>query len=233
MGAEILIVEDDTDIQELISVNLDRAGHGVRCAFDAELARSMINESLPDLVLLDWMLPGMSGIDLLRLLRADRKTQTLPVILITARGEERDKILGLEIGADDYITKPFSPRELLARINVVLRRRVPHASEESIEYGGLRLDPAGKSVSSKGGVINLTPTEFRLLHFFMTHTDRVYSRAQLLDNVWDADFLGDERTVDVHIRRVRVALEKVGCEALIQTARGSGYIFSVSGSISA
>jgi two-component system phosphate regulon response regulator PhoB len=229
MAAEILIVEDDAAIQELISVNLDRAGHGVRCAFDAEVARTLIAQSLPDLVLLDWMLPGMSGIDFLRILRADRQTQTLPVILITARGEERDKILGLEIGADDYITKPFSPRELLARINVVLRRRMPHASEESIEYGGLRLDPAGKSVSSRGGQINLTPTEFRLLQFFMTHTERVYSRSQLLDNVWDADFVGDERTVDVHIRRVRVALAKVGCGNLIQTARGSGYIFSMGG----
>jgi two-component system phosphate regulon response regulator PhoB len=229
MAAEILIVEDDAAIQELISVNLDRAGHGVRCAFDAEVARTLIAQSLPDLVLLDWMLPGMSGIDFLRILRADRQTQALPVILITARGEERDKILGLEIGADDYITKPFSPRELLARINVVLRRRMPHASEESIEYGGVRLDPAGKSVSSRGGQINLTPTEFRLLQFFMTHTERVYSRSQLLDNVWDADFVGDERTVDVHIRRVRVALAKVGCGNLIQTARGSGYIFSVGG----
>ena len=226
MGAEILIVEDDAAIQELISVNLERSGHGVRCALDAESARVLIADKLPDLILLDWMLTGMSGIEFLRLLRAERRTQTLPVILITARDEERDKILGLEIGADDYITKPFSPRELLARIAVVLRRRAPHASEELIEYGGLRLDPAGKSVSYQGGQISLTPTEFRLLQFFMTHTERVYSRSQLLDNVWDADFVGDERTVDVHIRRVRVALNKVGCGDLIQTARGSGYIFS-------
>jgi two-component system phosphate regulon response regulator PhoB len=226
MGAEILIVEDDTAIQELIFVNLNRAGHVSKIAGDAEIARDMILKSPPDLVLLDWMLPGMSGIDFLRLLRSDLGTRSVPVILITARDEERDKILGLEIGADDYITKPFSIRELLARVNVVLRRKVPHVGEESVTHAGLRLDPASRSVSCEGMQLDLTPTEFRLLHFLLTHKDRVYSRSQLLVNVWGANFAGDERTVDVHIRRVRAILQPVGRESMIQTARGAGYLFS-------
>ena len=158
MGAEILIVEDDAAIQELISVNLERSGHGVRCALDAESARVLIADKLPDLILLDWMLTGMSGIEFLRLLRAERRTQTLPVILITARDEERDKILGLEIGADDYITKPFSPRELLARITAVLRRRVPQATEDTVEACGLRLDPSAQRVTAQGARVSIGPT---------------------------------------------------------------------------
>jgi two-component system phosphate regulon response regulator PhoB len=226
MTAQILVVEDEPGIQELISVNLVRAGHQVRRAPDAEVANELVRISLPDLILIDWMLPGMSGIDLTRLLRSQPRTKDVSIILLTARDEERDKITGLETGADDYITKPFSPRELLARITAVLRRRVPQATEETVEVGGLRLNPAARRVVSKGTELSLGPTEFRLLHFLMTHADRVYSRPQLLDHVWGSDYCGEERTVDVHIRRLRAVLEPSGQDGLIQTIRGSGYSFS-------
>lgn len=228
MAAQILIVEDEPHIQELISINLTRAGHQVRCALDAEAAQPMLRRSLPDLVLMDWMLPGMSGVDFTRLLRSEARTRDLPIILLSARDEERDKITGLEVGADDYITKPFSARELLARIAVVLRRRVPQLTTEVVVVGGLMLDPTAKTILAGNLPVSLGRTEFRLLHFLVTHTDRVYSRSQLLDQVWGADFIGDDRTVDVHISRLRNALMPVGLDQLIRTVRGVGYSLSAS-----
>lgn len=226
MPANILLVEDEPAIQELIAANLTRSGHHVVRASDAETAQRLLRDALPDLVLLDWMLPGMSGIELARRLRSEERTRTIPIIMLTARGEEQDKVLGLEIGADDYITKPFSPRELVARIKAVLRRRSPQATEDPVEVGGLRLDPATHRVSASDQAINLGPTEFRLLHFLMTHPERVHSRPQLLDQVWGDHVFVEERTVDVHIRRLRSALEASGHHALIQTVRGSGYRLS-------
>lgn len=226
MPARILVVEDEPAIQELIAANLIRAGHHVLNAGDAEVAQRLVREALPDLILLDWMLPGMSGLDLARRLRADERTRGVPLIMLTARGQEHDKVLGLEAGADDYVTKPFSPRELMARIKAVLRRRVPQATEDAVELGGLRLDPATHRVSAAGEPIALGPTEFRLLHYFMTHPERVHSRAQLLDQVWGDHVFVEERTVDVHIRRLRSALEATGHDQLIQTVRGSGYRLS-------
>ncbi len=226
MPANILVVEDEPVIQTLIAANLKRAGHGVVAALDGETALRRIHEALPDLILLDWMLPGMSGLDLARRLRADARARQVPIIMLTAKGDERDKVLGLESGADDYVTKPFSPRELLARIQAVLRRRRPQASEDAVELGGLRLDPATHRVSAAGHTLAMGPAEFRLLHFLMTHAERVHSRAQLLDQVWGDHVFVEERTVDVHIRRLRGALEPTGLEGLIQTVRGAGYRFS-------
>jgi len=181
---------------------------------------------LPDLVLLDWMLPDMSGVEFARRLRADQRTRNLPIIMLTARTEERDKVMGLESGADDYMTKPFSPRELMARVRAVLRRRMPEISEETVRSAGLELSPATHRVSAEGVTLELGPTEFRILHFFMTHAERVYSRTQLLDQIWGDHVFVEERTVDVHIRRLRQALESSGMDKLIQTVRGSGYRFS-------
>lgn len=226
MAAQILIVEDDPGIQELISVNLLRAGHRVQRASDAEAAQTIMQKALPDLVLLDWMLPGLSGVELAKRMRSEVRTRAVSIIFLTARDEERDKITGLENGADDYITKPFSPRELLARITAVLRRRVPQATEDIIDIGGLRLNPAAQTVTAADSDVALGPTEFRLLHFLMTHSDRLYTRAQLLNLVWGDNFFGEERTVDVHIRRLRAAMEKTGHDKLIQTVRGAGYSFS-------
>lgn len=207
MSANILLVEDEPAIQELIAANLHRAGHHVVRASDAEGALRLLRDALPDLVLLDWMLPGLSGIELARRLRMEERTRGIPIIMLTARGEEQDKVLGLETGADDYITKPFSPRELVARIKAVLRRRAPQATEDPVEVGGLRLDPATHRVSASDQPLALGPTEFRLLHFLMTHPERVHSRAQLLDHVWGDHVFVEERTVDVHIRRLRSALK--------------------------
>ncbi|MBI4754764.1 MAG: phosphate regulon transcriptional regulator PhoB [Betaproteobacteria bacterium] len=226
MPANILLVEDEPAIQELIAANLTRAGHHVLRAGDAETAQRMVREALPDLVLLDWMLPGMSGIEFARRLRAQERTRAVPIIMLTARADEQDKIAGLETGADDYITKPFSPRELVARIKAVLRRRAPQATEDAVEIGGLRLDPATHRITGAGRAIVLGPTEFRLLHFLMTHPERVHSRTQLLDQVWGDHVFVEERTVDVHIRRLRSALEPFGFDRLIQTVRGSGYRLS-------
>jgi two-component system phosphate regulon response regulator PhoB len=226
MAAQILVVEDEPGIQELIAVNLTRAGHLVQCAADAETAYGQARVTPPDLILIDWMLPGMSGIDLARLLRSEPRTRDVSIIMLTARDEERDKITGLEVGADDYMTKPFSLRELLARITAVLRRRVPQATEDAIEIGGLQLYPATHRVTVAGVQLALGPTEYRLLHFLMTHADRVHSRAQLLRQVWGDHFFGDERTVDVHIRRLRAAMHASGHDTLIQTVRGSGYSLS-------
>ncbi|MBY0339913.1 MAG: phosphate regulon transcriptional regulator PhoB [Rhodocyclaceae bacterium] len=226
MAANILLVEDEPAIQTLIATNLQRAGHTVLASGDAEHAQRLVHEALPDLILLDWMLPGMSGVDFARRLRADERTREVPIIMLTARTEERDKVLGLETGADDYITKPFSPRELVARIKAVLRRRAPQVTEDVVEIGKLRLDPVTHRVVADGTPINLGPTEFRLLHYLMTHPERVHSRTQLLDGVWGDHVFVEERTVDVHVRRLRSALEPSGTDALIQTVRGAGYRLS-------
>ncbi|MBK9161715.1 MAG: phosphate regulon transcriptional regulator PhoB [Nitrosomonadales bacterium] len=226
MSAKILIVEDEPAIQELLAFNVKQAGFHALRAEDAESAWRQIHNGMPDLILLDWMLPNTSGILLAKQLRAEARTRDIPIIMLTARGDERDKIMGLEAGADDYITKPFSPRELMARIRAVLRRHVPQMPDETVAVGGLELSPASHRVTAREATIDLGPTEFRLLHFFMTHTERVYSRAQLLDQVWGTQVFVEERTVDVHIRRLRAALEPAGMDGLVQTVRGSGYRFS-------
>jgi two-component system phosphate regulon response regulator PhoB len=219
----ILTVEDEPAILELLRVNLADAGYTVREAADAETAQAILRESLPDLVLLDWMLPGLSGLALAKQLRADARTRGLPIIMVTARGDEADKVAGLEAWVDDYVTKPFSPRELRARIKSVLRRRAPEAAQEPLEAGALRLDPVTHRVTSEGRPVHLGPTEFRLLRFLMARPERVHSRAQLLDQVWGDQVYIEERTVDVHIRRLRLALEPHGQEGLIETVRGAGY----------
>lgn len=226
MGANILIVEDEPSIQELIAVNLRHAGHVIVSAYSAEQALTLVREKLPDLILLDWMLPGLSGMELAKRLKMDTYTSSVPIIMLTARAEEPEKIAGLEVGADDYITKPFSPRELVARIKAVLRRRAPQATDDIIEMAGLRLDPVAHRVSAEDQLLELGPTEFRLLHFFMTHAERVYSRAQLLDQVWGNHVFVEDRTVDVHIRRLRRALERTGHADIVQTVRGAGYRLS-------
>lgn len=227
MAATILVVEDEPAIQELISYGLRQAGHKTFCAGDAEQAMIIVNDVLPDLVLLDWMLPGMSGIEFAQLLRRVPRTKNIPIIMLTARTEEIDKVSGLEIGADDYITKPFSPRELIARIKAVLRRRSPEAADEVVEISGLRLDPVTHRVTVSDHEVILGPTEFRLLYFLMTHSERVHTRSQLLDGVWGDHVFVEDRTVDVHIRRLRKILEPVGKDGLVQTVRGSGYRLSV------
>lgn len=226
MSATILVVEDEPAIQELVSYNLELAGHRALRADNAEQALDMVRTELPDLVVLDWMLPGMSGLEFARLLRTDRRTQSVPLIMLTARADEKDKLSGLETGADDYLTKPFSPRELNARVKAVLRRRAPQATDDTVEVNSLRLDPVSHRVTGDGRAIALGPTEFRLLHFLMTHAERVYSRTQLLDQVWGDHVFVEERTVDVHIRRLRKALEATGHDRLIQTVRSAGYRFS-------
>lgn len=226
MPANILVVEDEPAIQELIAVNLEHVGHHVIRAHDAESALEIVNHALPDLLLIDWMLPGMSGAALAKRLRHEERTKLIPIILLTARSSEQDKISGLEAGADDYVTKPFSPRELLARIKAVLRRRAPEMTDDPVEINGLRLEPATRRVYGNGRALQLGPTEFRLLHFLMTHGERVHSRAQLLDQVWGDHVFVEERTVDVHIRRLRKSLEPGGHERLIETVRGAGYRFA-------
>jgi two-component system phosphate regulon response regulator PhoB len=225
MQSNILVVEDEPAIQELIAVNLEHAGHSVTRTSSAEQAEDEIRRALPDVVVLDWMLPGQSGVALARRLRADSRTRDLPIIVLTARVAEQDKVAGLEAGADDYITKPFSPRELLARIKAVLRRRAPQLTDDRLQVAGLVLNPATHRVTGNDEVINLGPTEFRILHFFMSHTERVYSRTQLLDEVWGDHVFVEERTVDVHIRRLRMALSVSGHDALVETVRGAGYRF--------
>ena len=225
MSATILVVEDEPQVQELVAVNLEHAGHRVRRASSAGEAVTSIREELPDVLILDWMLPDESGLSLTRRLREDERTRSLPILMLTARAMEHDKISGLEAGADDYLTKPFSPKELAARIKAVLRRRAPQLADDVVEIGGLRLDPAGKRVTAAGRIVELAPTEFRLLHFFMTHPERIYSRAQVLDYIWGDHVFIEERTVDVHIRRLRKALEPSGHDRFIDTVRGSGYGF--------
>jgi two-component system phosphate regulon response regulator PhoB len=226
MAAKILIVEDEAAIQELIIYNLQQAGYETVCADNAEKAMAIINEVLPALILLDWMLPGMSGVEFARVLRREDRTRLIPIIMLTARTQESDKVTGLEMGADDYMTKPFSPRELIARINAILRRLIPEATDEVIEIDELRLDPVNHRVTAGNNEIELGPTEYRLLHFMMTHKERVYTRSQLLDRVWGDHVFVEERTVDVHIRRLRKALQLAGKDELIQTVRGAGYRFS-------
>ena len=230
MKTKILIVEDEPAIQELLAFNVMQAGYQALRAEDSESAWQQIDHSLPHLILLDWMLPSSSGIVLAKQFRSDARTKDIPIIMLTARGEERDKIQGLESGADDYVTKPFSPRELMARIRAALRRHNPTLTEEKLVVGGLALSPDTHRVSAKGCSVELGPTEFRLLYFFMSHVERVYSRAQLIDQVWGTQAYVEERTVDVHIRRLRVALDPVGMNGLIQTVRGSGYRFSLTDS---
>ncbi len=227
MSAKILIVEDEPAIQELLVFNVTQAGFVALRASDAEEAWQQIRDHAPDLILLDWMLPSTSGVVLAKQLRSEARTKDVPIIMLTARGDERDKVLGLESGADDYITKPFSPRELMARIRAVMRRHIPTLSEDKVASGGLELSPTSHRVTAKGQSIELGPTEFRLLHFFMTHVERVYSRTQLLDQVWGTQVFVEERTVDVHIRRLRASLEASGLDGLIQTVRGSGYRYSI------
>ena len=222
----ILIVEDEQPIREMVMFALASAGYEAHEAADARQAQTVIAERLPDLLLLDWMLPGISGIDFARRLKKDDLTRELPIIMLTARAEEEDKVQGLESGADDYITKPFSPRELVARIRAVLRRGAPTADHEILHADGLTLDLASHRVSSGDTLLEMGPTEYRLLEFFMSHPERVYSRGQLLDRVWGSNVYVEERTVDVHIRRLRKVLEPHGHDALIQTVRGAGYRFS-------
>lgn len=229
MAVTILVVEDEPAIRSLIEVNLRRAGYTVALAADANAAQLIIHENLPALVLLDWMLPGVSGIEYARRLRRDARTKTLPIIMLTAKSEERDKVDALEGGADDYVTKPFSARELMARIKALLRRNAPHNTDDLIKIGDLMLDPVSHRVSALDETVSLGPTEFRLLHFFMAHPERVHSRTQLLDRIWGDGVYVEERTVDVHIRRLRAALEPTKCDDMIQTVRGTGYRFSASG----
>jgi len=226
MSSTILVVEDEPAIQELIAVNLSFAGHKVLRAFDVMQAETLIRAELPDLILLDWMLPGASGLTLARKLRSDERTRLIPVIMLTAKGAEQDKVDGLEAGADDYITKPFSPKELMARIKAVLRRRAPQLTDDTIDIDELKLDPVSHRLTGRGQALAIGPTEFRLLHFFMTHMERVFSRGQLLDQVWGDHVFVEERTVDVHIRRLRKALEPTGHEVHVETVRGSGYRFT-------
>jgi two-component system phosphate regulon response regulator PhoB len=223
---QILIVEDEQPIREMIAFALRRAGFDVSEAEDSRRARVQMADRRPDLVLIDWMLPDMSGLELTRHIKREAATRDLPVIMLTARAAEGDKVAGLDGGADDYMTKPFSPRELLSRINAVLRRAGPAASDETIELGGLRMDRAAHRVSVNGADVQLGPTEYRMLEFFMLNPERVYTRAQLLDRVWGGNVYVEERTIDVHIRRLRKALEEVTMDHLIQTVRGSGYRFS-------
>ena len=222
----ILIVEDEQPIREMVVFALANAGYEVREAADARQAQASIADRLPDLILLDWMLPGISGIDYARRLKKDELTRELPIIMLTARAEEEDKVQGLESGADDYVTKPFSPRELVARIRAVLRRGGPAAEDEILRAGDLSLDLASHRVSAGEAPLDMGPTEYRLLEFFMSHPERVYSRSQLLDRVWGSNVYVEERTVDVHIRRLRKVLEPHGYDGLIQTVRGAGYRFS-------
>ena len=227
MASSILIVEDEPSIAELIAVNLSHAGFLPVRAFQTEQASQLMKEVLPDLVVLDWMLPGKSGVQFAKELRSNERTKDIPIILLTARSEEMDKIAGLEAGADDYVTKPFSPKELVARVRAVLRRRSPQLADEVVQINNLRLDPVSHRVLAVNGIdevsLDLGPTEFRLLHFFMTHPERVHSRGQLLDKVWGDHVFVEERTVDVHIKRLRAALAPSHCQNSIETVRGSGY----------
>lgn len=221
----VLIVDDEAPIREMIAVALEMADYRVLEADNAQDAHALIVDHQPDLLLLDWMMPGTSGIELARRLKREEATAEIPIIMLTAKGEEDNKIQGLEAGADDYITKPFSPRELVARLKAVLRRATPRGVEDPVEVNGLLLDPVSHRVSTDGKALEMGPTEYRLLQFFMTHQERAYTRSQLLDQVWGGNVYVEERTVDVHIRRLRKALGEPH-QNLIQTVRGTGYRFS-------
>jgi two-component system phosphate regulon response regulator PhoB len=223
----ILIVEDEPAIRDMVAFALRKAGMEPAHAADARAAQGMIAERVPDLILLDWMLPGMSGLDLARRLRKEDLTRDVPIIMLTARGEEADRVGGLEAGVDDYVVKPFSPRELIARINAVMRRTHGVDGDGVVTVGDLRIDSSSHRVYARDAIVPIGPTEYRLLHFFMTHAERVYSRSQLLDYVWGGSVYVEERTVDVHIRRLRKTLEPYNCQDLVQTVRGAGYRFSL------
>ena len=223
MPRRILIVEDEAPIREMLSFVMEQHGYQAVEAKDYDSGLAKIAEPYPDMVLLDWMLPGGSGIQLAKKIKSDDFTRNIPIIMLTARGEEEDKVRGLEVGADDYITKPFSPKELMARMRAVFRRVAPTVLDEPLEIEGLKLDPVSHRISTHDRSIDMGPTEFKLLHFFMTHPERVYSREQLLDQVWGTNVYVEDRTVDVHIRRLRKALHEHGYDRLIQTVRGVGY----------
>ena len=222
----ILIVEDEPSIREMVRMALERADFRVAEAADVPAARVKVAEAHPDLILLDWMLPGVSGVELARELKGAALTRDIPIIMVTARTEEEDRVRGLNIGCDDYVTKPFSFPELIARIKAVLRRTLPGGESEKLVVAGIEVDVASQRVTAKGLPVHLGPTEYRLLQFFVSHPDRVYTREQVLDRVWGRNVYVEDRTVDVHIRRLRKALEPSGCDALIQTVRGTGYRFS-------
>jgi two-component system phosphate regulon response regulator PhoB len=221
--SRILVVEDEPAIAELIAINLRHAGFEVTGAGDADTAEDAVDGVLPSLVVLDWMLPGRGGHALVRQWRSAPRTRALPIIMLTARAEEADKVSGLDAGADDYLTKPFSANELLARIRALLRRQSPDALDAAVEVGTLKLDPATRRVTSRGREVKIGATEFKLLHFLMTHPERVHSRTQLLDRVWGDHVFIEERTVDVHIKRLRETLAPVDCQHMIETVRGAGY----------
>ena len=224
--ATILVVDDEPDIRAVIRFALEGADFRVLEAGYADEARRLLTTEQPDLILLDWMLPGRSGLELAQQLKQNPKTRAVPIIMVSARGEEEDRIKGLDTGADDYIAKPFSPREMIARINAVLRRARPDDAAAAIEIAGLHIDHVSRRVSAGDHSVEVAPTEYRLLHFFMTHSDRAFSRAQLLDQVWGNQVYVEERTVDVHVRRLRKTLEATGHDRLLQTVRGVGYRFS-------
>jgi len=226
MAANILIVEDESSILELISLNLHQAGFNPIRAISAEYADNILKETLPDLIVLDWMLPGMDGIEFAKRLRANSTTKSIPIIMLTAKSDENNKIEGLNVGADDYLTKPFSPRELVARIKALIRRRSPELINNPVISEGLVLDPSSHKVHADKKSIDIAPTEFKLLHFFMKHPDRVFSRNQILDRIWGNKSEIDDRTVDVHIKRLRGSLKESGYDKLVQTVRGAGYRFS-------
>jgi two-component system, OmpR family, phosphate regulon response regulator PhoB len=222
----VLVVEDEPSIREMLRFALERAEFRVSEAGDAQTARLRIAEGRPDLILMDWMLPGVSGMELARELKSDKLTRDIPIIMVTARTEEEDRVRGLNIGCDDYISKPFSFPELVARIKAVMRRTLPGGGQEKLAVAGLEVDTAGQRVTVRGAPVHLGPTEYKLLHFFVSHPERVYTREQVLDRVWGQNVYVEERTVDVHIRRLRKALEPFGVDSLIQTVRGTGYRFS-------
>lgn len=226
MSANILIVEDEPAIREMIAFSMARAGYEITQANDVSEAQVAIANQLPDLILLDWMLPGTSGLDYARRLRREEPTKRVPIIMLTARTEETDKLRGLDTGADDYITKPFSTKELAARVRAVLRRYAPQTESDTLEFEGLKIDTASHRVTADGSALEMGPTEYRLLYFFMTNAERVFSRGQVLDRVWGGNVYVEERTVDVHIRRLRKALSQHGYDRYIQTVRGAGYRFS-------
>ncbi|HEJ9627778.1 TPA: phosphate regulon transcriptional regulator PhoB [Proteus mirabilis] len=226
MARRILVIEDETAIREMICFVLEQNGFQPIEAEDYDSALSFLIDPYPDLVLLDWMIPGGSGLQVIKQMKRESNTRDIPIIMLTAKGEEEDKVQGLETGADDYVIKPFSPKELVARVKAILRRLSPMSAEDIIEFNGLGLDPVSHRVTSQDKPIDMGPTEFKLLHFFMTHPERVYSREQLLNYVWGTNVYVEDRTVDVHIRRLRKAIEEDGHDRMIQTVRGTGYRFS-------
>ena len=227
MGKHILLVEDEIAIREMVELALSRAGFEMRAVADTAQAERAIGQERPDLILLDWMLPGVSGLDFVRKLRRGDSTRDIPVVMLTAKGEECDRLSGFDAGADDYVVKPFSVKELTARIRAVLKRTTPVGDDDPIEIGGLRLDSVSHRVTARGEIIRIGPTEFRMLHFFMSHPERVFTRGQLLDRVWGSNVYIEERTVDVHIRRLRKALSEHGFDRFVQTVHGTGYRFSM------